>query len=196
MTKTYVEHFVEKPEHMRLFQQERAIYEVTELLEDLMRDSGISRADLAKKLGKTRGWITQLLDGDANKTIRTVADAFAVLGHEFRSFSKPIEIGTRKGQKKPTISDPSDATTQQVNVHAYTIPFHRQRLVQGVGRKPSLQAIANMPNSRFNKTCQKINNYHEKAALIWPPRFSVRAFCRMQGMGRIAPFALLTSSTC
>ena len=95
MTKTYVEEYVGNPEHMRLFQQERAIYEVTELLESAMKEIGVTRADLAKRLGKTRGWVTQLLDGDTNKTIRTVADAFAVLGCEFRSFYRQIEIGTK-----------------------------------------------------------------------------------------------------
>jgi len=100
MTKTLVEQYVEDPERMRLYQQERAIYEVTELLESLMRELGVSRAELAKRLGKSRGWITQMLDGDANKTIRTIADAFAVLGQEFRSFYRPIRIST----KTPTAS--------------------------------------------------------------------------------------------
>ncbi len=91
MTKTYVDEFLENAENMRLYQQERSIYEVTELLESLMNELGISRATLAKRLGKSRGWITQLLDGEANKTIRTVADAFAVLGHEYRSSCQPIQ---------------------------------------------------------------------------------------------------------
>jgi transcriptional regulator with XRE-family HTH domain len=98
MTKTLVEEYVEDPTHMRLFQQERAIYEVTELLELLMTELGVNRAELAKRLGKSRGWVTQLLDGEANKTIRTVADAFAVLGHEYRSFYRPIKIGSQSGQ--------------------------------------------------------------------------------------------------
>lgn len=93
MKKTLVEKYVEKPEHMRLFQQERAIYEVTELLESTMRETGVSRSELARKLGRSKGWITQLLDGEANKTIRTVADAFAVLGCEYHSSQGPIMIG-------------------------------------------------------------------------------------------------------
>src|SRR5438874_10283574 len=101
MTKTLVQQYVEDPAHMRLFQQERAIYEVTELLESLMREMGITRAELAKRLGKSRGWVTQLLDEEANKTIRTVADAFAVLGHEYRSSYRPIQISN---ESLPTIS--------------------------------------------------------------------------------------------
>jgi transcriptional regulator with XRE-family HTH domain len=95
---------------MRLFQQERAIYEATELLEDVMRETGVTRTELAKRLGKSKGWVTQLLDGEANKTIRTIADAFAVLGREFHCSQRPIQIGTKrtsrtareKGTKKRT----------------------------------------------------------------------------------------------
>jgi len=43
-------------------------------------------------MGQSKGWITQLLDGEKNKTIRTVADVFAVLGREFCGFQRPIQI--------------------------------------------------------------------------------------------------------
>jgi hypothetical protein len=68
MSKTLVEKYVEEMDHMRLFQQERSIYEVTAMLESLLEEQGVSRAELAKRLGRTKGWVTQLLDGDANKT--------------------------------------------------------------------------------------------------------------------------------
>ena len=94
--KSLVEQYTEDPLHMRLFQQERSIYEVTELLESVMAEKGVSRAALATLLGKSRGWVTQLLDGEANKTIRTVADVLAVLGKEFRVFSTPISLSNEK----------------------------------------------------------------------------------------------------
>ncbi len=97
MSKTMVEKYLEDPEQMRLYQQERAIYEITELIESVMEAAGISRALLAKRLGKSKGWITQLLDGEANKTIRTVADVLAVLGQEFRVFAQPIRISNELG---------------------------------------------------------------------------------------------------
>ena len=92
MSKTLVEEYVADPLHMRLFQQERAIFEVTEQLEEAMRGAGVSRSELAARLGKTKGWVTQLLDGEANKTIRTVADAFAVLGLAYQSFYGRIQV--------------------------------------------------------------------------------------------------------
>ncbi len=92
MTKTLVEQFVENESNMRLYQQERAIYEVTELIESVMAEQGITRSQLAAKMGQSKGWITQLLDGEKNKTIRTIADVFAVLGREFCAGQRPIRI--------------------------------------------------------------------------------------------------------
>lgn len=100
MTKTLVEEYVEDPEHMRLFQQERAVYRVTELIESVMAEQGVSRSKLAAKLGRSKGWVTQLLDGDRNKTIRTVADVLAVLGREFVPSQRPIRIG--RGEEAST----------------------------------------------------------------------------------------------
>jgi transcriptional regulator with XRE-family HTH domain len=117
MKKTLVEKYVENPTHMRLFQQERAIYEVTELLESVMHETGVTRSQLAKKLGKSKGWVTQLLDGEANKTIRTVADAFAVLGREYCSFQRPIQIGKPKANRTIVSSiriAPQSVATRQI----------------------------------------------------------------------------------
>ena len=82
--KSLVEQFVESEEGMRLFQQERAIYEVTALIEETMESQGVSRSELARRLGKTQDWVAQLLDGEENKTIRTVSDVLAVLGHSLQ----------------------------------------------------------------------------------------------------------------
>ncbi len=75
-----IERLTGTPEGMRLYQQERAIQEVTDLICELMDEQNVSRAELAKRLGKTRGYITQLLDGRANMTVRTISDVFLALG--------------------------------------------------------------------------------------------------------------------
>jgi transcriptional regulator with XRE-family HTH domain len=95
MNKTLFDEYLESPDNMRCFQQERAIYEVTELIEKLMANLGVTRTQLASKLGQSKAWVTQLLDGEKNKTIRTVADVFAVLGHEFHGSCKPIQIASK-----------------------------------------------------------------------------------------------------
>jgi transcriptional regulator with XRE-family HTH domain len=59
-----------------------------------MDEAGVTRSELAARLGKTKGYITQLLDGSANMTIRTIADVFLVLGHEFVPTIRPASSGT------------------------------------------------------------------------------------------------------
>ncbi len=64
---------------MRDWQQERVILDVTEAVCELMDDRGVTRAQLARRLGKTPGFVSQLLDGEANMTLRTASDLFTAL---------------------------------------------------------------------------------------------------------------------
>lgn len=66
-------------EDLRLDAQEDLILDVTEAILEAMEDRGTSRADLARKLDVTRAHVTQVLSGERNMTLRTLADfAFAV----------------------------------------------------------------------------------------------------------------------
>jgi len=57
------------------------IVEFTEDLCRLMEEKGLSRADLAKKIGTSRAYVTKLLGGNANFTLATMAKlAFALDG--------------------------------------------------------------------------------------------------------------------
>ncbi len=79
MGETLTERLTKTPEGMRLYQQERAIQELTDLVCELMEEQDVSRSELAKRLGRTKGYITQLLDGRANMTVRTISDVFTAL---------------------------------------------------------------------------------------------------------------------
>ena len=76
---TEVERFTTDPENMRLFQQERVILETTELICQLLEEKGIRKADLAQRLGKSKAYVTQLLDGRTNMTLRTISDVMWAL---------------------------------------------------------------------------------------------------------------------
>lgn len=103
MAKSFLEKFVESPTNMRRFQQERAILEATGEICLALEAEGLNRADLAERLGKTAGWVTQLLDGKKNKTIRTIADVLAVLNREMHISSRPIQTGAGSArQSKPS----------------------------------------------------------------------------------------------
>jgi transcriptional regulator with XRE-family HTH domain len=78
---------------MRIWQQERVIFEVTEKICELMDRENVTRAELADRLGKkTRGYITQLLSGNSNMTLRTVSDVFLALGRQFHPEDGPVSI--------------------------------------------------------------------------------------------------------
>jgi transcriptional regulator with XRE-family HTH domain len=70
------------PEFRKLLAQEELILEVTETICELLEDEKVSRKGLADRLGKTKGVISQLLNGGRNLTLRTVADILHVLGYK------------------------------------------------------------------------------------------------------------------
>lgn len=92
MTKSLTEKLTRDADGMRLYQQERAILEVTETLCQLMEEDGVSRSELAQRLGKSKGYISQLLDGRTNMTIRTISDAFVALGRALHFQEGPLDF--------------------------------------------------------------------------------------------------------
>jgi transcriptional regulator with XRE-family HTH domain len=101
MTKSGLDQFLETSQHQRLFNQERLLVEVTELLATAMESQGISRTELAKRLGKTKAFVTQVLRGGHNMTLRTVADLFdavdcsVVFDAVHRSSSRSVKVSSR-----------------------------------------------------------------------------------------------------
>lgn len=61
-------------ENRRLLRQEELILNVTEALSERLEESGIAKSELADRLGKSRGFVSQLFAGGRNLTLRTVAD--------------------------------------------------------------------------------------------------------------------------
>lgn len=92
MAMTSVEEFVSTPDGMRLYQQDRSIESVTGLICTLMENQGVSRTELARRLGMTPGRVTQLLDGESNKTVRTLSDMFVALGHSLNFVAGSLDI--------------------------------------------------------------------------------------------------------
>ncbi len=80
MTDSDVSRLTNDSEEMRVFQQERLVVEITDLMCKAMKERGIRRGQLAKQLHKSKGRISQILNGETNLTLRTVADVFTALG--------------------------------------------------------------------------------------------------------------------
>ncbi len=95
------------PEFRRLLAQEELILEVTEVLCGLLEEEAISKKELAERLGKSKGFVSQLLNGGRNLTLRTLADILHALGYKL-ALSPYKEAGqrlkksaTKKGKRQP-----------------------------------------------------------------------------------------------
>jgi transcriptional regulator with XRE-family HTH domain len=72
-----------KNNYERLVAQETLILDATEALIAQMEKQEVSRQELAARLGKSKGLVSQLLSGERNMTLRTLADLAYVLGSRF-----------------------------------------------------------------------------------------------------------------
>lgn len=90
--KTRHEILMEEPEYRKLYAIEGLVTDAAELVARLMREKGVKKAELARRLGKSRAWATQLLSGKANMTIRTFAEVAYALGAEVKLGTQPEAI--------------------------------------------------------------------------------------------------------
>jgi len=95
--KTQHELLMENPEYRRLFAIESLTAEASELIARVMAEQNLSKADLARKLGKSRSWITQLLRGNANITVSTLAEVANAMDVEIRLQTQPVNAGSVAG---------------------------------------------------------------------------------------------------
>jgi transcriptional regulator with XRE-family HTH domain len=94
MKTTILDEYLKDEEFRRFFAQEDLIMEFTETLCELLEKEKISRKELAERLGKTKGFVSQLLNGGRNLTLRTVADILHVLG--YRASLTPFKEGEQR----------------------------------------------------------------------------------------------------
>ena len=81
---------VREPAYEQLIEQERLILAATELVHELLEDQGVTKTELARRLDRTKGYVTQLLAGDRNLTLRTLADLVGALGHRVGLTARPV----------------------------------------------------------------------------------------------------------
>jgi len=72
------------------FWMEKAIIEYTEEIVSQMAQQGISRTELARRLGKNPAFVTKLLRGNNNFTFDTVVRIARALEMEFVPHMKPV----------------------------------------------------------------------------------------------------------
>lgn len=63
----------------RLVRQEEFILDVTETLTQSLQAVGVTKAELAKRLNRSPGFVSQVFGGGRNLTLRTISDIAAAL---------------------------------------------------------------------------------------------------------------------
>lgn len=91
--KTQHEILMKDPEFQRLLSIEALVADASELIASLMAEQNMSKADLARRLNKSRAWVTQLLCGKANLTVRTLAEVAFAMAAE-------VKLGVRSSARK------------------------------------------------------------------------------------------------
>lgn len=93
MSETWIQRQTVSDEDRRLYEQERLVFGATEIVTEAMAEQGVSKADLARRLGTSRANVTGLLSGERNLTLRTISDLAFVLGQRITMSYEPLRQG-------------------------------------------------------------------------------------------------------
>jgi plasmid maintenance system antidote protein VapI len=86
---------------------------ITEFVEDihrLMEEQNVSRAELARRLGTSRAYVTKLLGGNANFTLQTMVKISMALGAQVHVHVADRRATTRWTDEVPSGGDDSPST--------------------------------------------------------------------------------------
>lgn len=109
------ENFTADARKKRLLAQETLILDATETVCEWLAAEGLSRADLAEKLGRSPAYVSQLLNGSRNMTLRTLADVACVLNREVRISSGSMDEWNRPlPLRKKSCAQPARAGARTV----------------------------------------------------------------------------------
>ena len=84
MSKSLIERVEETAERRRAFVQEELILDTAEQIWELMKKKNIRKVRLSETLGRSAAYVTQLLNGSRNMTLRSLADVATALGGTVR----------------------------------------------------------------------------------------------------------------
>ena len=101
------------PRGRRLLEQELLLVSAAELISARMQEKKVTRAELAARIGKSKSFVTQILRGQHNMTLRTLADlAWALDARvQLRNTAWTVEIQSpatkrrrREQDRRPAVS--------------------------------------------------------------------------------------------
>jgi transcriptional regulator with XRE-family HTH domain len=115
----------ESSDYERLLAQERLILDATETIIGLLEEQAVSRQELARRIGRTKSYVSQILSGDRNMTLRTLAELGYVLGQEFSVESGMRPLGSTNtpdiGLVASVKDDPSPVSSAESHEYALAV---------------------------------------------------------------------------
>lgn len=99
---------------------------ITQFIEDvwrLMEEQKVSRAELARRLGTSRAYVTKLLGGNANFTLQTMAKVAMALGAQVNVHVAGRDVLTRWIDEHPSEKEPTSSEIAETTA----APFRRAR---------------------------------------------------------------------
>jgi len=91
MSKGLYQELIERFGDERQMAEEGLIFDVSQQLFEVMEKDHVSKAELARRLGCSKAYITKLLRGPSNMTLRKVAEVFHALGYTLKLKAAPNE---------------------------------------------------------------------------------------------------------
>ena len=102
----WLERITATPEAMASFQRERVLLDATEAVFELMQAAGVSRRDLAARIGRSKRYVADFLKGRKSPSLAVLSDMFCALGAELHlraTHAQPL--------RDPGCGKPSDGAT-------------------------------------------------------------------------------------
>lgn len=93
----YLDRYRDDPEYVL----EGVVLDLTDQIAVAMQDQGISRAELAERLGVSRAYITKVLGGSTNMTLRTLVRLALALGLVPEVSLVPLEADEGASETEP-----------------------------------------------------------------------------------------------
>jgi transcriptional regulator with XRE-family HTH domain len=85
--------------------EEAALAMAQATIQNALTRSGLSRAEFARRLNRPRSFVSRMLSGDHNLTLRTMAHALLVCGYEVRFGSEPLKWHWPQVERTPVVID-------------------------------------------------------------------------------------------
>lgn len=116
MSKGVLSELLKDDDYRRCYNQAGTILEVTEAICGYMKAHGITRSELARRMDKTKGYISQLLNGERNMTLETLADIMFALDCELEF--KLFERGAER-EDRSCVADTEWRRSEDTTIHPF-----------------------------------------------------------------------------